>query len=82
MCWDSDRAESAAWVPQGITTSGDADDDGLWGADKIILSGWHGTDTLGRSNDARVMFINYNNPSAPAYRMATTARRATLPTGA
>ena len=73
MCWDSDRAESAAWVPQGITTSGDADDDGLWGADKIILSGWHGTDTLGRSNDARVMFINYNNPSAPAYRMVYLA---------
>lgn len=73
MCWDADRAESAAWVPQGITTSGDADDDGMWGPDKIILSGWHGTDSLGRYNDARIHFINYNNPSAPAFRMVYLA---------
>lgn len=73
MCWDADRAESESWVPQGITTSGDADDDGLWGADKIILSGWHGTETLGRYNDARIHFINYNNPSAPAFRMVYLA---------
>jgi hypothetical protein len=69
MCWDADRAESASWNPQGITTSGDADDDGMWGPDKIILSGWHGTETLGRSDDARIHFINYDNPSAPAFRM-------------
>jgi hypothetical protein len=73
MCWDADRAESTSWVPQGITTSGDADDDGLWGADKVILSGWHGTETLGRYNDARIHFINYNNPSAPAFRMVYLA---------
>jgi hypothetical protein len=73
MCWDADRAESTAWVPQGITTSGDADDDGMWGADKIILSGWHGTEALGRYNDARIHFINYNNPSAPAFRMVYLA---------
>jgi hypothetical protein len=73
MCWDADRAESTSWVPQGITTSGDADDDGLWGADKVILSGWHGTEALGRYNDARIHFINYNNPSAPAFRMVYLA---------
>ncbi|HEX6360258.1 hypothetical protein [Actinophytocola sp.] len=73
MCWDADRAESTSWVPQGITTSGDADDDGLWGPDKVILSGWHGTDTLGRYNDARIHFINYNNPSSPAFRMVYLA---------
>lgn len=73
LCWDADRAASTSWVPQGITTSGDADDDGLWGADKIILSGWHGTTTLGRYNDARIHFINYNNPSAPAFRMVYLA---------
>jgi hypothetical protein len=73
MCWDADRAESTSWVPQGITTSGDADDDGMWGADKIILSGWHGTEALGRYNDARIHFVNYNNPSAPAFRMVYLA---------
>jgi len=73
MCWDADRAGSTSWVPQSITTSGDADDDGLWGADKIILSGWHGTTTLGRYNDARIHFINYDNPSAPSFRMVYLA---------
>ncbi|WP_279581712.1 hypothetical protein [Fodinicola feengrottensis] len=73
MCWDSDRAGSAAWSPQGITTSGDADADGRWGADKIILSGWHGTDALGRYNDARIMVVNYDNPAAPTFRMVYLA---------
>lgn len=69
ICWDSDRAGSEAWIPQGITTSGDADDDGMWGADRIILSGWHGTDALGRYDDARIMVVNDDTPSAPAFRM-------------
>ncbi|SFW79585.1 hypothetical protein [Amycolatopsis australiensis] len=69
LCWDADRAGTTTWSPQGITTSGDADDDGLWGADKIILSGWHGTDALGRYNDARIQAIDYDDPASPAYRM-------------
>ncbi|VVJ22428.1 Secreted protein [Amycolatopsis camponoti] len=69
LCWDSERAGSTTWVPQGITTSGDADDDGMWGADKVILSGWHGTDALGRYNDARIQAVNYNDPAAAAHRM-------------
>jgi hypothetical protein len=75
LCWDSDRATSTAWVPQSITTSGDADDDGMWGADKILLSGWHGTTDLGtgRNDEARIMFINYNNPAAAGYRMVYLA---------
>jgi hypothetical protein len=69
LCWDSERAGSTSWVPQGITTSGDADDDGKWGDDRIILSGWHGTDDLGRYNDARIQAINYNDPASAAHRM-------------
>ncbi|HEY2062543.1 MAG TPA: hypothetical protein VGH57_29510 [Amycolatopsis sp.] len=69
FCWDTDRAATATWSPQGITTSGDADDDGMWGADKIILSGWHGTDALGRNDDARIMAVNYDKPAGPANRM-------------
>jgi hypothetical protein len=69
LCWDADRAGTTTWSPQGITTSGDADDDGKWGDDKIILSGWHGTDALGRYNDARIQAINYNDPAKASYRM-------------
>ncbi|MEV8607999.1 hypothetical protein AB0383_08695 [Amycolatopsis sp. NPDC051373] len=73
FCWDTDRANSATWVPQGITTSGDADDDGMWGADKIILSGWHSGDALGRYDDARIMAVNYDQPAAPTNRMVYLA---------
>jgi hypothetical protein len=75
LCWDYDRDTSTAWVPQSITTSGDADDDGLWGTDKILLSGWHGSKTLGtgRYDEARIMFINYNNTSDASYRMVYLA---------
>jgi hypothetical protein len=69
FCWDADRAGTTTWVPQGITTSGDADDDGMWGADKIILSGWHSSEALGRYNDARIMAVNYDDPAAPTNRM-------------
>ncbi|HZE39715.1 MAG TPA: hypothetical protein VE172_12985 [Stackebrandtia sp.] len=78
-CWDSGDAGTTAWVPQGITTSGDADDDGAWGADRAMLSGWHynhhdpaddsqWNGNNDRYNDARVAFIDYNDPKAPTYR--------------
>jgi hypothetical protein len=80
MCWDADRAGSSAWTPQSITTSGDADDDGMWGADKILISGWHGESSLGtgsdgtsRYDDARLLFINDDTPSAAAFRQVYLA---------
>ncbi len=69
MCWASGDAGTASWVPQGITTSGDADDDGMWGTDSIMLSGWHST-ISGRYDEARIAFINDDDPAAPTYRWA------------
>ena len=68
MCWDSGDATTTAWNPQGITSSGDADDDGSWGANRLILSGWHYTEAGDRRNDARIAFIDYNDPANPRYR--------------
>ncbi|WP_433175528.1 hypothetical protein [Actinoallomurus sp. CA-150999] len=67
LCWDTGDDTTDAWHPQGITTSGDADDDGAWGAYKVILSGWQSL-ISGRYNDARVAFVDYTNSAAPAYR--------------
>jgi len=55
-----------------MTTSGDADDDGMWGADKILLAGWHGEDSLGsdRKNDARIAFVNANDLSSASFSLA------------
>jgi hypothetical protein len=67
-CWDDSDASISSWNPQGITSSGDADDDGAWGANEAILSGWQWTGDDSRHNDARVAFIDYNDPASPAYR--------------
>lgn len=68
MCWDTVDAAGTVWNPQGITTSGDADNDGAWGANTVLLSGWQYTVDDGRRNDARVAFIDYTNPASAAYR--------------
>ena len=66
-CFNTADATDSNWSPQGITSSGDADDDGAWGAKRAILSGWSwGSGT--RRNDARVAFIDTTNPGAPTYR--------------
>jgi hypothetical protein len=68
-CFNTEDATSDVWAPQGLTSSGDADDDGAWGTKRAILSGWVFSDTASsRYNDARVGFIDYTNPAAPEYR--------------
>ncbi|WP_435172799.1 hypothetical protein [Actinacidiphila sp. bgisy145] len=39
-CWDAGDAGTQNWSPQGMTSSGDADADGMWGTDRVLLSGW------------------------------------------
>lgn len=50
-CWDAGDAGTQSWSPQGMTSSGDADTDGVWGTDRVLLSGWAsapGTTAMGR----------------------------------
>ncbi|MGW0584014.1 hypothetical protein ACWD25_50795 [Streptomyces sp. NPDC002920] len=59
-CWDADDTEG--WQPGAVTTSGDADDDGVWGTNRVILSGW--SRTGGATADrglARVAFVDAND---------------------
>ncbi|MDN3021709.1 hypothetical protein [Streptomyces sp. S.PB5] len=51
-CWDA--ADTRSWRAGAVTTSGDADDDGLWGANRVILSAW----SQGSHDLARVAFID------------------------
>ncbi|MBZ3903458.1 MULTISPECIES: hypothetical protein [Streptomyces] len=80
-CWDTGDAITQRWLPQGLTSSGDADNDGLWGTNKVILSGWKSNDTgffdeydpsktkyPNSRNLTRVAFIDANDPSAMKYR--------------
>jgi hypothetical protein len=68
-CWDNRTTADRAWTPRAVTTSGDADDDGLWGRHRVILSGW--TDS-GRGL-ARVAFVNADDPDRLTYTWALLA---------
>ncbi|MFE0512685.1 hypothetical protein ACFW2E_22885, partial [Streptomyces sp. NPDC058964] len=53
-----------------MTTSGDADDDGVWGENRVILAGWTHSTTTGSVADrglARVAFVNADDPADLTY---------------
>ncbi|MFK0292618.1 hypothetical protein ACIQU6_19365 [Streptomyces sp. NPDC090442] len=75
-CWDHGDATTQDWLPQSVTTSEGATDNGTWGPDKVILSGWTHNAAKGPARDdglARVAFVNANNPEALSYRWALLA---------
>ncbi len=68
-CWDSGDAADPAWTPRSVTTSGDADEDGWWGSNRVILSGW----TANTRGLARVAFVNADDPARLTYTWALLA---------
>ncbi|WP_159106677.1 hypothetical protein [Streptomyces rishiriensis] len=67
-CWDTGDAVTQDWLPQSVTSSGDADNDGMWGNDKVILSGWGQNGATTTDHMGRIAFIDANNPAAFKYR--------------
>lgn len=70
-CWDPADTATPDWRPASVTTSGDADDDGLWGAHRVILAGWSHSTTTGPTSErglARVAFVDAADPLRPVYR--------------
>ncbi|MFF4659583.1 hypothetical protein [Streptomyces sp. NPDC001381] len=56
-CWNTDDTEG--WRAGAVTTSGDADDDGFWGSNRVILSGWSRTGGAAADRGlARVAFVD------------------------
>ncbi|MEU5722718.1 hypothetical protein ABZ783_12945 [Micromonospora sp. NPDC047738] len=41
FCWDPGDSKVTYWLPQGVTGSSDADDDGLWGTKRFLAVSWH-----------------------------------------
>ncbi|WP_427919292.1 hypothetical protein [Streptomyces sp. cg40] len=68
-CWDSGDAADPAWTPRSVTTSGDADEDGWWGSNRVILSGW----SANSSGLAKVAFVNAGDPAHLTYTWALLA---------
>ncbi|MBL1084092.1 hypothetical protein JK359_19330 [Streptomyces actinomycinicus] len=72
-CWDPADTGATAWRPASVTTSGDADDDGVWGTHRVVLAGWTHDTRTGRAAErglARVAFVDADDPARPAYRWA------------
>jgi hypothetical protein len=71
-CWNTDDTEG--WQPGAVTTSGDADDDGAWGANRVILSGWSRSGgTAADRGLARVGFVNAGDLNHLSYTWALLA---------
>ncbi|MDO0937530.1 hypothetical protein QQY66_39540 [Streptomyces sp. DG2A-72] len=75
-CWD--EADTLGWQPGAVTSSGDADDDGWWGGNRAILSGWSRSDASGASAAgaqglARVAFVDANDLGRLSYTWALLA---------
>lgn len=71
-CWNTDDTEG--WQPGAVTTSGDADDDGVWGANRVILSGWSRSGgTPADRGLARVGFVNAGDLNHLSYTWALLA---------
>ncbi|MBK3565836.1 MULTISPECIES: hypothetical protein [unclassified Streptomyces] len=68
-CWDSGDAADPAWTPRSVTTSGDADEDGWWGSNRVILSGW----SANSGGLAKVAFVNADDPGRLTYTWALLA---------
>ncbi|MEV3968626.1 hypothetical protein AB0K68_10870 [Streptomyces sp. NPDC050698] len=74
-------SDTRDWRAGAVTTSGDADDDGRWGGDRVILSGWSRGAAEGGSLDgpapgqglARVAFVDANDPARLRYTWALLA---------
>ncbi|MFI5875109.1 hypothetical protein ACIBAH_22130 [Streptomyces sp. NPDC051445] len=67
-CWDTGDAVTQDWLPQSVTSSGDADDDGVWGTNKVILSGWGQNEATTTDHMGRIAFIDANDPGNFRYR--------------
>ncbi|MET9451477.1 hypothetical protein [Streptomyces cinerochromogenes] len=70
-CWDPADTAGDAWRPASVTTSGAADDDGVWGTHRVVLAGWTHSTTAGRPAErglARVAFVDADDPAHLAYR--------------
>ncbi|MGC9380621.1 hypothetical protein [Streptomyces sp. MH13] len=69
-CWGDD---TEGWRPGAVTTSGDADEDGRWGAHRVVLAAWTRDDGTPEGGLARVSFVDADDPDRLGYTSALLA---------
>jgi hypothetical protein len=72
-CWDEGDARNEDWTPVSVTTSADADDDGRWGEDRVIVSAWTRSPEATGPGSARVAFVDAGDPDRFTYTWALLA---------
>ncbi|MGV9555740.1 hypothetical protein [Streptomyces sp. NPDC003522] len=71
-CWNTD--DTAGWEPGAVTTSGDADEDGRWGAHRVIVSGWsRDSGPVADRGLARVALVDADDMGRLSYTWALLA---------
>ncbi|GHB20125.1 hypothetical protein GCM10010377_07570 [Streptomyces viridiviolaceus] len=70
-CWDD--GDTRGWRPGAVTTSGDADDDGRWGGNRVIISAWSREDGTADGGLARISFVDADDPGHLEYASALLA---------
>ncbi len=74
--WEQGDNNTEEWYPQGITTSSDAYDDGLYDNRKLVLVSWYDKQTA-PAKGVRVSFVDRTDPLKPVYRHVLLAEPAT-----
>ncbi|NEE01605.1 hypothetical protein [Phytoactinopolyspora halotolerans] len=67
FCWNSGDTSVAYWMPQGVTTTGDANASGEYEGREALLSSWYDKDS-GRNMGVRISFVDMSNRTTPEYR--------------
>jgi hypothetical protein len=60
FCWDPGDSKIAYWIPQGVTGSADADKDGLWDDNRVMLVSWY-YDESASNKGVRISFVDMKN---------------------
>jgi len=66
--WESGDNTTTDWYPQGLTTSADYHDDGVYNGRRVILVSWYDHSDPAAGKGVRVSFVDMSTPSAPTYR--------------
>ncbi|WP_165367958.1 hypothetical protein, partial [Phytoactinopolyspora endophytica] len=67
FCWNSGDSSVEYWMPQGITTTGDATASGQWEGREALLSAWYDKES-GRNMGVRISFVDMADRTTPEYR--------------
>lgn len=68
FCWNSSDNDVPYWIPQGISTTADALENGQYSGATAIVVSWYDNGSDGIDRGIRVSFVDYSTPSAPTYR--------------